>query len=156
MSLKLKKQMKQNSNSLYSSDEYNYIITLVLIAILIVIRIAINKYNKQNLIIAWINFLSIFYVLWRIYYRVNFTLKARKSKSQILTNQFNTFNKHARLFIVLLIILMVIYSCLLLFLKIFYQYGSCINDILSLCALLFSIEDEKIVNKIIEHYRLKT
>lgn len=145
--------MKTNKNISINKDDYNYVVTIALIIVLIIIRIAINTYKKQNLVIAWINFLSISYVLWRIYFKVNLFLKERKNKSQILDNQFKIFNRFSLIVIILLLILMIIYSIMLMFYDNFYVYGSCINDILSLVALLFSIEDEKIIDKLIEHYR---
>ncbi len=146
--------MKNIKNNSHLNEDYNYVVTIALIFVLIIIRIVINNYEKQNIIIAWINFLSISYVLWRIYFRVNSILKERKDKSQVLKNQFKLFNHFSRTIICILIVFMGIYSLLLVLSKDFYPYGSCINDILSLFALLFSIEDEKITNKLIEHYRL--
>lgn len=146
--------MKNDKNISYIRDDYNYVVTIALIIVLAIIRIAINTYAKQNLVIAWINFLSISYILWRIYFKVNLFLKQRKNKSQVLNNQFKLFNRFSLIVIVLLVVFMIIYSILLIYFNTFYFYGSCINDILSLCALLFSIEDEKIISKLIEHYRL--
>lgn len=147
--------MKAQKNNLQSNEDYNFVVTIVLILILIIIRLSICNFSKQNIIIAWINFLSISYILWRIYFKVRFFLKSRKNKSQVLKNQYNSFNRFSCIIICSLIIFMVIYSLFLIFVKNFYPYGSCINDILSLFALLFSIEDEKITNKLIEHYRMR-
>lgn len=146
--------MKNYKNILQTDDDYNYVVTIVLIFVLIVFRIIINSNSKQNIFIAWINFLSIFYVLWRIYFNVSSKLKKRKDRSLVLKNQIKYFKKSAAFIIILILILMVVYSFLLAFIKSFYPYGSCINDILSLFALLFSIEDEKIINKLFNHYRL--
>lgn len=146
--------MKNNRKNLSPNDDYNYVVTIVLIIVLIIIRISINTYSKQNLVIAWINFLSISYVLWRIYFKVNLFLKYRKNKSQVLESQYKLFNQFSLIIFTLLLLFMIIYSILLKCFTTFYPYGSCINDILSLCALLFSIEDEKIINKLIAHYRL--
>lgn len=146
--------MKKHENIPLTRDDYNYVVTIALIFILIIIRVAIIKNTKQNIIIAWINFLSIFYILWRIYFKVNSFLKNRKNKSQVLANQFKLFNHFSLIIVLCLLIFMIVYSLLLILFDNIYLYGSCINDILSLCALLFSIEDEKITSKLIEHYRL--
>lgn len=143
------------NNSNNTKDEYNSIVTVVFIFFLIVTRICINSYQKQNIVIACINFFSMFYVLWRIYYRINSYLKNRRKKSSIFKDQHNKFIKLFRLVVLILFILIVSYILCLIFIKPFYSLGSCINDIISLLALLFSIEDEKIVKTIIEYYRLK-
>lgn len=136
-----------------SNDDYNSIITIGFILSLIIVRIFINSYSKQNIIIALINFFSMFYVLWRIYFRINAFLKNRCDKTILFKNQHKRFNRHFRFMIVLLLIFISIYITCLILVETFYPFGSCINDILSLLALLFSIEDEKIVNKAIEYYK---
>lgn len=145
--------MNKTDHNPKENDNYNSIITIVFISILVIIRISINNYKKQNIIIAWINFFSMFYVLWRIYYQVNAFLKGRVTKSVVLKRQYKRFKNFYIFIICALFSLMLVYSYILLVLDTFYQFGGCINDILSLFALLFSIEDEKIVDKAISHYR---
>lgn len=136
-----------------TTENYNSIITLFFIIILIIIRIAINNYQKQNIVVAWINFISIFYVLWRIHHQINHFFKERIKNSIVLENQYKRFKNFSNIIIFILFTLMIIYTLVLVYSNKFYLFGSCINDILSLCALLFSIEDETVINKIIEHYR---
>lgn len=136
-----------------NSNDYNSIITIVLISLLIIIRISITSYQKQNIIIAWINFFSIFYVMWRIYFRVNIFLKSRVHKSIIFKRQHHCFKITCFIFIIVLLLLMIIYSFLMKYFNDLYEFGSCINDIISLFALLLSIEDEKIIKGINEYYR---
>lgn len=143
------------NNSDDSKDEYNSIVTVVFIFFLIATRICINSNQKQNMIIACINFFSMFYVLWRIYYRINSYLKNRRNKSSIFKDQHDKFKKFFCVITLVLITLIVSYILCLYFIEPFYPLGSCINDIISLLDLLFSIEDEKIVKTIIEYYRLK-
>lgn len=148
--------MKNATSSSHTNEDYNSVVVpIALISVLIIIRICINKYQKQNIIIAWVNFLSFAYILWRIYFRTHSVLKNRKGGSQVFKNQLRSFHRFSRIIIFILIIFMIIYSFALSLLSNFYPYGSCINDILSLLALLFSIEDEKITNKLINYYRMK-
>ena len=74
-------------NNNEKSSDYNYVITILFIIALIVIRIFVNTYRFQNVIIAWVNFISMFYVLWRIYFQINIFLKTRISKSVLFKNQ---------------------------------------------------------------------
>ena len=75
-------------NNNEKSSDYNYVITILFIIALIVIRIFVNTYRFQNVIIAWVNFISMFYVLWRIYFQINIFLKTRISKSVLFKNQY--------------------------------------------------------------------
>lgn len=141
------------SNIEHPKNTYNSIVTLVLISCLIVIRILSNNYLKQNIIIAWINFFSMFYVLWRIRYQVSIFLKKR-NQSIILKNQYKFFKKISSFIGIIIFSLMIVYSVMLYFSDNLYSISGCINDIISLFALLFSIEDEKIVFILIEYFRL--
>lgn len=135
------------------NEDYNSVITIILIITLIIIRILINSYNRQIIVIAWVNFFSMFYILWRIYYQINISLLNRKEKSILFKRQYNRFKHFSISIIIILLLIMTLYSLLLHANSNFYEKGGCINDIVSLFALLFSIEDEKIIRKMIEHYR---
>lgn len=143
--------MANNLNK--KEGSYNSIITLILIAVLITIRIFINNYSKQNIVIAFINFFSMFYVLWRIYYSVNKVLLSRIEKNSLFKKQHSRYKHFALIVLLILIITIGTYIIMLFTNSDFYSVGGCINDIISLCALLFSIEDENITNLLIEHYR---
>ncbi len=143
-------------NNNEKSSDYNYVITILFIIALIVIRIFVNTYRFQNVIIAWVNFISMFYVLWRIYFQINIFLKTRISKSVLFKNQYKKFKRFALILICSLFFVMLSYSFGLIICQSFYLLGGCINDIISLCALLFSIEDEKIINTVINYYKYST
>lgn len=145
-----------DKNHLHIKNEnYNSVITIILIIILIIVRIFINNYEKQNIVIAWVNFISMFYILWRIYYQINSSLFSRKEKNILFKKQYKNFKQFSILFFIILLLIMIVYSFFLVVCKDFYEIGACINDIVSLCALLFSIEDEKVITKITEHYRYR-
>lgn len=135
------------------NENYNSVITIILIIILIIVRIFINDYDKQTIIIAWVNFISMFYILWRIHYQIYSSLLSRKEKSILFQKQYKNFKKFSTLVFIVLLLVMMLYSFFLGVNDDFYEIGGCINDIVSLCALLFSIEDEKIAGKLYEHYR---
>ena len=139
--------MNEKNNE--KSSDYNYIITILFIIALIIIRIFVNTYKFQNIVIAWVNFISMFYILWRIYFQVEKFLKTRTSKSILFKNQYKKFIQFALIIIIVLFFIMLFYSIGLFISESFYILGGCINDIISLCALLFSIEDEKIINTLI-------
>lgn len=132
---------------------YNSIVTIVLIVVLIVVRIYVNNHSRQNIVIAWINFFSMFYVLWRIYYQVNTILLSRNEKNKLFRKQYKSYKRLSLVTLLILSIIMFVYTTVLFISPKFYIMSSCINDILSLCALLFSIEDEKIINLLVNHYR---
>lgn len=133
--------------------DYNSIVTLFFILALISLRIFINNYKQQNIVIAWINFFSIFYVLWRIYFQINSFLKQRIKKTALFIKQFKRFHKFCIFMLLFLLVVMGVYTLLLIKIEEFYTIGGCINDIISLFALLFSIEDEKIISVLKKHYR---
>lgn len=144
-----------NDSENNNAKDYNSIVTVILIISLIIVRISIFDNQKQNVIIAWINFISIFYVLWRIYYQINNFLKIRTGKITLFKEQHRKFKNCSIFLLCILIFIMIIYSMALYFNESFYLIGNCINDILSLFALLFSIEDERIIDYLQEHYRYK-
>ncbi len=146
--------MNEKNNE--KSSDYNYIITILFIIALIIIRIFVNTYKFQNIVIAWVNFISMFYILWRIYFQVEKFLKTRTSKSILFKNQYKKFIQFALIIIIVLFFIMLFYSIGLFISESFYILGGCINDIISLCALLFSIEDEKIINTLINYYKYST
>lgn len=143
----------ENNNQKKKEGSYNSIVTIVLIVVLIAVRLFINNYPRQNIVIAWINFFSMFYVLWRIYYQVNTVLLSRNAKNNLFKRQYKSFKRFSLAILLILAIAMCLYTVMLFGNARFYLIGSCINDILSLCALLFSIEDETITNSLIQHYR---
>lgn len=71
-------------------------------------------------------------------------------------NQYKKFRRFALVIICSLFFVMLSYSFGLIINESFYLLGGCINDIISLCALLFSIEDEKMVNTLINYYKYST
>ena len=144
--------MKHNADA-EKNKGYNSIVTIFFIIVLICVRISIHNYEKQNVVIAWINFVSMFYVLWRIYYQINQFLQQRNKKTLLFKNQHKRFIKFCICVLLALTILMALYTIAMIKCSNFYLIGGCVNDVISLCALLFSIEDEKIVNTLKEHYK---
>lgn len=144
--------MNKHKNFQEIDENYNHVVTIALIFLLIIVRLSICKYERQNVIIAWVNFFSLFYVLWRIHFQINKKLKCR-DRSVILKNQFKRFQHCSLIIVFLLFITMIVYSIIIYSCENIYNISGCINDIMSLFALLCSIEDEKIIRKVFDYYR---
>lgn len=127
-------------------------ITLALCGFMFAFRVYSEGDPNQNLIVFLINFVALGYVFNIIIGNVYSELKGRCEKSQFCKKQFGLFKSRKNCFWAGLVVVALCYIFLAYKFNFINTVGGIVNDAMSIVALGFSIEDQRIKERLLEHY----
>lgn len=135
-----------------SNTNSNWIVTLILVAAFIVLRILGEVAAYTSVVVALINSCSLLYVLYVIDKGITGSLYKRDRNIKMFRIQEEKYKKTRRRIIFFFIIFMIVYLISLHHCSFVKDRSSFVNDVIAILAFGMSIEDTFIQNKIYCYY----
>lgn len=131
----------------------NWVVTLFLICVLILVRFLAEFNGITNCIVCVINLFALIYVIYCIYSALKSEIGKNKESNKIYMLRYNVLNSYMKIIIMAIFFGGAIYILLMCLFKKVNEFGSCINDMIAIVSLGLSIEDDSIYSIILSRIK---